>query len=69
MFEVDVTIIWRAVVGEGRPRADGAPRVSISRDGIGVGHGWWGGQRIEDCDADLGDDVYEALDAAIGAAS
>ena len=39
--------------------------VSISADGVWVGRGRWNGAAIEDCAADLGDDVYDALDAAI----
>jgi hypothetical protein len=76
--------VFSVVVGEGLARADGAKRVSITRlsdppltggtrsadqvSGETVGHGWWGGQRIEDCDAVLGDDVYAAIDSAVAAA-
>lgn len=41
--------------------------VTIYRDGVLAGSGWWGG-RIQDCPADLGDDVYDLLDRAIEAA-
>lgn len=42
-------------------------RVSISENGILAGTGRWDSDnhRIEDCPADLGEDVYDALDAAI----
>lgn len=39
-------------------------RVEIHRDGVWAGTGRWDG-RIVDCAADLGDDVYEALDEAL----
>lgn len=39
--------------------------VTILRDGVQVGQGGWDGEQIADCDADLGDDVYEALDEAL----
>lgn len=42
-------------------------RVSISRNGVYAGAGWWDGA-IVDCHADLGDDAYDALDVAIRAA-
>ena len=42
-------------------------KVSISRDGVWSGTGRWIGTRIEDCTANLGDDVYDALDDAIAA--
>lgn len=52
------------------------PRVEISRGGelVGTGevyywdHGGKDGYRIEDCAADLGGDVFEALDNALTAA-
>lgn len=40
-------------------------RVSITEDGVHVGSGRWNGRAIYDCPADLGDEVYEALDAAL----
>lgn len=42
-------------------------RVTISADGVWAGEGKWAADRgvIEDCAADLGDDVYDALDAAL----
>lgn len=42
-------------------------RVTISRNEVWVGDGRWDyeNHRIEDCPADLGEDVYDALDAAI----
>lgn len=42
-------------------------RVTISRDGVYAGSGWWD-DAIVDCPADLGDDVYDALDTEIRAA-
>ena len=41
-------------------------RVSISRDGVYAGTGWWD-DAIVDCPADLGDDVYDTLDTEIRA--
>lgn len=43
-------------------------RVTIARDGIDAGKGRWYGMGITECSAALGDDAYEALDRAIGAA-
>lgn len=45
--------------------AEGA--VSISRDGVWSGDGRWDADshRIEDCPADLGEEVYEALEEAL----
>jgi len=40
-------------------------RVTIERNGVWAGTGTWSGERIEDCPADLGDNVYEALDEAL----
>jgi hypothetical protein len=41
-------------------------RVSISHeDGIWSGDGRWDGARIVDCAANLGDEVYDALDEAL----
>jgi hypothetical protein len=68
MIEVTVTVSgvnYSAVIGDGQERSDGAPMVSISRNGVWAGAGWWGGQRIEDCAADLGGEAYVAIDAAI----
>lgn len=42
-------------------------RVSISRDGVYAGSGWWDDAIVE-CSADLSDDAYDALDIAIRAA-
>lgn len=39
--------------------------VSICRDDIWAGNGYWSGKRIEDCAANLGDEVYDALDREI----
>ena len=39
--------------------------VSISKDGIWAGNGYWSGKRIEDCAANLGDEVYDELDSEI----
>lgn len=41
--------------------------VKITENGAHVGDGRWDfeNHRIEDCEADLGEDVYDALDAAI----
>jgi len=39
--------------------------VRISRDGVFAGKGEWAEDHVESCDADLGDEVYDALDAAI----
>lgn len=41
-------------------------RVSISRNGVYAGAGWW--EDGLDCPADLDDDAYDALDIAIRAA-
>lgn len=40
-------------------------KVVISAGGVWAGNGRWNGHQIEDCGADLGDAVYEALDAVI----
>jgi hypothetical protein len=40
-------------------------KVTIYQDGIYSGDGVLYNGRIEDCPADLGEDVYEALDCAI----
>lgn len=42
-------------------------RVSISRNGVYAGSGWWD-DAIVDCPADLGDDAFDAIDIAIRAA-
>jgi hypothetical protein len=42
-------------------------RVSISRNGVYAGSGWWD-DAIVDCPADLGDDAFNAIDIAIRAA-
>lgn len=42
-----------------------ADRVTLARDGVWAGTGRWTGRSIVDCPADVGDDVYEALDALL----
>ena len=42
-------------------------RVSISRNGVYAGSGWWD-DAIVDCPADLVDDAFNAIDIAIRAA-
>lgn len=44
-------------------------KVRIFRDGIWAGDGVWTGVEICDCAADLGDEVYEALDEALDEAT
>lgn len=39
--------------------------VTISRDGIWAGKGRWNGVAIEDCAADLGEEVYQAIEVAL----
>ena len=48
----------------------GDVRVIISAGGVYAGRGGWDAvnKRIEDCDADVPDEAYEALDAALLAA-
>ena len=36
--------------------------VTIIVDGVWVGDGKWSGEQIEDCPAELDDDVYDLLD-------
>ena len=43
---------------------DGA-KVTISRDGMWSGDGRWTGKAITDCAANIGDEVYDALDEAL----
>lgn len=42
-------------------------RVALTEDNMSVGVGRWNGHAIVDCPADIGDAVYDALDAAVGA--
>lgn len=41
--------------------------VTIYRDGIYAGEGTWTDTGITDCDADLGEETYQALDDALAA--
>ena len=40
-------------------------KVVVAAGGMWAGSGRWNGDHIEDCGAELGDSVYEALDAAL----
>lgn len=41
--------------------------VTITVGGVWAGSGRWTGSRVEDCAVDLGEDVWEQIDAAIAA--
>ena len=44
---------------------DGDAIVEIYSEGRWLGDGLWNGRQIDDCTADLGDELYGALEGAI----
>lgn len=40
-------------------------KVRIAKDGIWSGAAWFINGRIQDCAADLGEDVYDAIESAL----